>query len=115
MGAGRIATNQRAGVDHARRPVVRWPLICIGIAAIVALPRATGEAGFGPWHFAVTAVGARDFREAYSFQSRHACEDARNSMMQGVTRVVAEQGGTKVGGLARRLRFSLCQAVRRGQ
>jgi hypothetical protein len=61
----------------------------------------------------VTAAGDRAFRKAYSFRSPHAREGERDALRSGVARVLAERGGTPVGGGARGLRTGPCEAVRR--
>ena len=88
-----------------------WPLIGIGVAAILALPGTTAEADLGRWRFAVTAAGNREFRETYAFGSRRTCEERRGAIGRGIARVAAERGGTAIGGLARRLRLGPCEAV----
>jgi hypothetical protein len=90
-----------------------WALLGVVGAALFALPHASATAGFGPWHFTVTAAGHREFREVYTFPSRHACEDNREKIGRGIARVSAERGSTTVGGIARRVRIGPCEAVRR--
>jgi hypothetical protein len=79
------------------------------------MPDTAAVADFGPWHFAVTAVGNPDFREVYSFRSRRACEEQRSTMQREVARVAAEHGDTTVGRFARRLHLGRCGTVRRSR
>jgi hypothetical protein len=59
---------------------LRWPLMGVGVAAALTVPNMTAETDFGPWHFAVTAVGNHEFREVYGFPSRQACQKKRSLM-----------------------------------
>jgi hypothetical protein len=102
---GHDAVNMRLG----------WALISLGMAVILAVPNIAAKADFGPWHFTVTADGNREFREVYSFPSRRVCEAQRDTMQQGVARVLAEHGSTTVGRVARRLRLVPCEAIRRAR
>jgi hypothetical protein len=90
-------------------------LIGLGVMAILSFPNLAARADFGPWHFTVTAAGNREFHEVYPFPSRRACEEQRDSMQQGVARVLAHHGSTTVGRVARRLHLSPCEAVRHGR
>jgi hypothetical protein len=90
-----------------------WALLGVVGAALFALPHATAKAGFGPWHFTVTAAGHGEFREVYVLSSRRACEDKREKIGRGIAQVLAQRGGTTLGGIARRVRIGPCEAVRR--
>ncbi len=90
-----------------------WALLGVVGATLFALPHATAKAGFGPWHFTVTATGQREFREVHAFPSHRACEDKREKIGRGIAQVLAERGGTIVGGIARRVRIGPCEAVLR--
>lgn len=90
-----------------------WLLISAAAAAIPAAPKVTAIAEPGPWQFTVTAVGNNEFREEHAFRSRRTCEDERETVRRGAAQVAAEQVGTSVARLARRLHFGPCQAVRR--
>jgi hypothetical protein len=89
-------------------------LLGVGVAALLAvgLPKTTAEADLGPWRFVVTAEGTAGFREEYAFRSRRECEEERGVLERGFGRVAAD-GGMRLGGLARRLRLSPCEMVRR--
>jgi hypothetical protein len=89
-------------------------LLGLGMVATLALPHGTAEAEFGPWHFAVSATGSREFREVYSFRSGRACREQREAMLRGIARVLAEHGGAAVGRYARRLHIGPCRVARRG-
>ena len=112
-GQTRDGAHGRRDDRRAARP--RCPLIGAGVATVLAVPGIAADADLGPWYFAVTAAGSREFREVYAFHSRRACEERRGAIGQGVARVVADHGGTTVGGLARRLHLGPCEAVRRGR
>jgi hypothetical protein len=94
---------------------LRWPPVGAGAAVTLVLPKVAAEPGFGPWRFAATAAGSREFREVHAFRSRRACGAWRHTLRRGVVRVIGEHGGTTVAGLASRLTLSACTHIRGGR